>query len=128
MPVYDKVSSVTLGSTTITTVQQITVNENRPLTPYGADGEVYAKNIIRGHASISGSITLGDNAQARALAGGSGTLGFTDEDCADGTDDTVAVSNVLIGNVVTSSNVGAASSSTVNFTAKSSDGTTSPVA
>ena len=126
MAFYEDVSSVTLGSTSITTVQSITSNLNQPMVGAGGDADAYDTAVIKGRASRSGSIVLADVSQARALEGASGTLSFVDKGASGGSDKTISIDNVQITDVTTTSAHGAGATATVNWIAYSSDGTTDP--
>jgi len=127
MPYYEDVSGVTLGSTSITTVQSVSFTESSPSTTMGGDGNSYPTARVRGMRQVSGTIALADVAQAQALVGDAGTLGFTGEDSASSDDATVSIVGVEITDCSTGLSHAGAGTASLSFNAISADGTTSPV-
>ena len=76
MPTYYRPKTVTLGGTTVTTVTQVTINFQKAAGNFAGDNDGVAAGWV-GAGVLSGSITIGDPAQAIALIGVSGSLVVT---------------------------------------------------
>lgn len=126
MSVYEDISTCTLGSTTITTIQQITSNLVAPKAGVGGDAAAFDTAVVSGRKSRNGTITLLDSSQARALEGATGTLSFTGKDTGGGSDDAITIVNVAIANVSTTDSHGAPGMATLDWIAYSADGIADP--
>jgi len=123
-------TSVQIATTAVTGVLSISWNESRAPITGAADAETYNTIAEYGTASVSGSVTFRDPAQAASFANKCGSLSATfaymDGSCTPGTK-TLTITGVSTDGSGNSANRDSISNSTVNFIAVSSTGTASPI-
>ena len=127
MPSVKDPHSVQIGSQAVTDVLSIEWGEDRSAINGRADGDVYDTIAEYGGATVGGSVTFRDPVQAASFANKSGTLSCTLTGLGGGSDRTLTITNCVSGGVRNMASHDAIAGATVPFTARSADGTTSPV-
>jgi hypothetical protein len=121
--VYHNPKTVTIGSTSITGVQSITISQPRTEVHSAGDADAYESVAVYSTARTTGAIVLADPLQADSVAGSSGTLSFVWTDVRGTTDKTVTVSGCQLGGWSSEVARNDASVAVVPFIAASEDGT-----
>ncbi len=122
------VTSVTIAGTGLTKVISLDMDETGTRITSAEDDDVYIQGQHIHTVDVTGSCVTRDTNAAKAVnAGDSGTVAatFGDEDGI--ATYTVAVSNAVVTGVPRTQGYGAWGETTVNWGAKSSDGSTSPI-
>ena len=127
MPSVKDPHDVQIGSDAVTDVLSIDWGEDRSAINGRADDDLYDTIAEYGGATVGGSVTFRDPVQAATFAGKSGTLSCCFKGMAGGGDKTLTIANCTTGGARNSGAHDAIASATVPFTARSSDGSTSPV-
>ena len=127
MPSIKDPHSVAVGSYSVTDVLSIEWGEDRSPINGRADGDVYDTIAEYGGATVNGTVTFRDPVQAQSFANKTGTLPCTFKGMGGGSDRTLTISNCATGGARNMASHDAIADATVTFTARSTDGTTSPV-
>ena len=123
-------TAVSLGTTSITKVTQVTFSQGGSLATYSADGDHFPTVIVNLMNNPSASVTSGDEATLMAIAPGTvGVFSATHKDASSavGGDVLYVLANAVAQNVQASGQHGAFGTATLNMLAYSSDGVTSPL-
>ena len=123
-------TGVSLGTTSITRVTQVSFSQGGSLATYAADGDHYATVVVNLTNKPSASVTSSDTATVMGLAPGTtGTFSATHKDAlgATGGDILYVMSNAVVENVQTTGSHGQFGSATMSLLAFSSDGETNPM-
>ena len=95
MAVYYRPKSVLIGTTAITTVSSVSVNENHSTGSFAGDDDNYAMGWD-GAATVSANLQLADIGQAKTCLGYSGVLTITHAAAGSGSDTTTSVSDMKV--------------------------------
>ena len=121
--VYHNPTSVTIGSTSVTGVQSITISQPRSEIHSAGDADTHESVAVYSTVRTTGTIILADPFQADSIAGSSGTLSFTWTDVRGSTNKVVTVSDCQLGGWSSEVARNDASVAVVPFIAASEDGT-----
>jgi len=127
MPSVKDPHSVAIGSQSVTDVLSIEWGEDRVLLNARADADVYDTIAEYGGATVRGAVTFRDPVQAASFANRSGTLSCTFSGMGGGSDRTLTISNCVTGGPASRASHDAVAVARVPFTARSADGSSSPV-
>jgi hypothetical protein len=123
-------SAVSLGSTTITRVTQVSFSQGGSLATFSADGDHYPTVVVNLMNKPSASVTSADTATLMSIAPGTtATFSATHKDAlrATGGDIIYVMANTVVENVQTAGSHGQFGASTMSLLACSSDGITNPL-
>jgi hypothetical protein len=127
MPSVKDPHSVQIGSCAVTDVLSIDWGEDRTPIHARADDDLYDTIAEFGAATVIGSVTFRDPVQAQSLANKSGTFSCSFKGMGGGQDRTLTIANCSTGGPRHVVGRDAVANAVVPFTARSADGTTSPV-
>jgi hypothetical protein len=127
MPSVKNPHSVQIGSYAVTDVLSIDWGEDRAPINARADDDVYDTIAEFGGATVTGSVSFRDPVQAQSFANRTATLSCGFKGMGGGSDRTLTITNCSTGGARHLVGRDAAANAVVPFTARSADGTTSPV-
>lgn len=128
MPSVKDPHSVQIGSDAVTDVLSIDWGEDRTPINGRADDDLYDTVAEFGAASVVGSVSFRDPAQAETFANRAGSLSCSFTGMGGGSDRTLTITHCSTGGARHVAGRDAIANAVVPFTARSADGTTSPVA
>ncbi|MGC8638732.1 MAG: hypothetical protein ACP5XB_02505 [Isosphaeraceae bacterium] len=123
-------TGVSLGSTSITRVNQVSFSQGGSLATYAADGDHYPTVVVNLMNNPSASVTSADTGTLMGIAPGTcGTFSATHKDAlkATGGDILYVMANAVVENVQTAGSHGQFGTSSMSLLAYSSDGVTNPL-
>lgn len=123
-----QVSAITVGAASISKATGFDVDESGTRITTAEDDDIYVTGQFNHTVDVTGSIVTRDTAAAKAVAvGDAGTIGATLHDEDGSSTYTVAIVNGEVSGVPRTQGYGAWGETTINFGAKSADGSTSPL-
>jgi hypothetical protein len=123
-------TGVSHGSTSITRVTSVTIDQGGTLKSFSADGDHFPTVVCGLMAQPKGSVTGGDTGGMMSFANGTvGQFTATHKDAHQqvGGDVVYTLENCVVENVTTTGNHADFGHATLTFQAYSSDGTTNPL-